>query len=471
MFVSLNGLSQGICESETVVFTSDYNQCDDNPWKLVFEDNFEGNSLDLTKWNIITGIPRDPLFQKQKAWHKPDNIVVENGILRIVSKKENEYNKPVFTSWDPLTVKYENFEYTTGEIWTKNTFPFGKIEARIKVPKGKGFWPAFWMFSQNPIYNEIDIFEFWENNTSDLNMTVHYDYDKNGDPSMCLSDYSGIDYSLDFHTYTLVWEKNEIKWYVDGSLKRRDYRYLNVLGQTIGCDIISGSYEINKIYPIDPMSIILNTAIETGSNAPNATTPFPNNMEVDWIRYYQRKPDINVNITDATQYPLRNQVYNVIVGNSVTINCGYTIQSGQQLVIIGKNIITLNPGFSANLGSNFKTIIEPTYETTLKSAVIDDELETAKSFSKINEFNSFEKTSNILVYLKNDRLFVDFGMQNSQNYELRVSDMTGKIIYSVDNIETAILDLDLSNNPKGTYILYLLNSKSSEAITHKIILK
>lgn len=474
MIISSKGFSQGMCEGQQVVPIQTFNQCDNNPWVLVFEDNFEGNSLDLSKWNIVTGVPRDMNFEKQKAWHKPDNIVVENGILKIVSKRESQYNMPVVTSWNPYTVKYENFDYTSGEIWTKSTFPFGKIEARIKIPKGKGFWPAFWMFGGSPVYNEIDIFEFWENSTTDHNMTVHYDFDKDGNPSMCLSDYTGVDFSQDFHTFTLIWEKNEIKWYVDGSLKRTDYRYYTISGQIIGCTVNAwGQYVMNKIYPKDPMAIILNTAIETGSKAPNTNTPFPSNLEVDWVRYYQRKPNIDVNITDASQFPLSNQVYNVIVGKDVNINCNFTINSGQQLDIVAKNSITLNAGFSAEAGSVFSARIEPASGTTLKSAVVDNQLDSVMSLSKTDDINSIEKTTDILVYPNpNDGSFViDFGMKNSQDYVLRITDMTGKIIYSVGEIETATLNLDLSDNPKGTYILYLLNSKSNEAITHKIILK
>lgn len=476
MILSSKGFSQGMCEGQQVVPVQTFNQCDNNPWVLVFEDNFDGNSLDLLKWNIVTGVPRDLNFEKQKAWHKPENIVVDNGILKIVSKRESQYNMPVVTSWNPYTVKYENFDYTSGEIWTKSTFPFGKIEARIKIPKGKGFWPAFWMFGGSPVYNEIDIFEFWENSTTDHNMTVHYDFDKDGNPSMCLSDYTGVDYSQDFHTFTLTWEKNEIKWYVDGSLKRTDYRYYTILGQITGCTINAwNQYVMNKIYPKDPMAIILNTAIEYGNGKdPDGSTPFPSQLEVDWVRYYQKKPCQDVNITDASQFPLSNQVYNVIVGEDVNINCNFTVQSGQQLEIVAKNSITLEAGFSAEAGSNFTARIEPTVcGSTLKSASFENEQDSVLSIKNTGDINSSEMTSSINVYPNpNDGSFIiDFGMNNNQDFVLRITDMAGKLIYSIDKIETSTFSVNLNNNSKGTYILYLFNNKSNEAITHKIILK
>ena len=288
---------------------------------------------------------------------------------------------PVATSWEPYTEKRENFDYSTGEIWTKNAFTYGKFEARIKIPKGKGFWPAFWLYGGNPVWNEIDIFEFVENNTTKHIMTNHYDYDKDGKDNMCNTNYKGKDFSQDFHIYTLIWEKDKIQWFVDGILKRTDLRYYTFLGQITDCSIDAfHEYILNKIYPTNPMALILNTAIECGldknnkSKLPDSSTPFPSQMEVDWVRCYTRatSPDIVPNISF---YP--------------------------------------NPN--------------------------------------------------------NGSLTVDFGFLEYENYSLKIVDLKGYIIYQKNTIESQKVQLSIPNKTKGLCILYLVNNKTKEIITHEII--
>jgi beta-glucanase (GH16 family) len=335
--------------------------CDTNPWVLVFEDNFNGNSLDLSKWRPETGVPRDVNFEIQKAWHKPENIVVGNGLLKIISKREILNNMPVVTNWNPYTVKYENFEYSSGEIWTKFKFEYGKFEARVKIPKGKGFYPAFWTFG-NPPWNEIDIFEFWnEDDASKLSKVHRMASIYNG--YNCFDDYTGVDFSQDFHIFTMEWSPDHIRWFVDGVMKRELYQYYNILMEPVICQINKAHvYQYLKAFPWNPMAIIFNTAIQNKSNSPDNSTPFPSQMEVDWIRYYKRtsNPCQDVTITNASQFPLSNVAFNAIVGNNVAINCSFTVPNGQQLDIVAGNSVTLGSGLSVELGSAFNVRIEPT---------------------------------------------------------------------------------------------------------------
>ncbi len=319
MIVSFNMKAQTICEGQKVIPTQTFYQCDNNPWVLVFEDNFNGNSLDLSKW---TYGPRIRYCNNEQQYYTHgNNIEVSNGTLKLIAKKETLYAKAV--DWLPDNEhlycngvdKGQNaryFYYTSGDIETIKKFSYGKYEARIKIPKGKGFWPAFWMFGGDPVYNEIDIFEFW--NEVDINhhydpsklsrvdrMTIHYDYDNDGKPSSCGTKYNGVDFSQDFHIFTLIWEKNKIEWYVDGVLRRTDFRYYTILGQTTGCTIKAWhQYILNKIYTKDPMHIILNFAIQGGSNSPESSTIFPSQMEVDWVKYYSKHPYQNVYISGSS---------------------------------------------------------------------------------------------------------------------------------------------------------------------------
>jgi len=367
------------CVFKPVMPIETFYQCDDTPWVLVFEDNFDGNSLDLSKWRPETGVPRDYNFDHQKAWYLSENLVVSNGTLKIITNKlATPYTGTWVTDWstNPPTTKTSTFDYTTGELWTNQKFGYGKFEARIKIPKGKGLAPAFWTFSANP-WNEVDIAEF-EGETSPLakvhHMNVHDDY-YDGTHHMCHTKYTGVDFSQDFHTFTLVWEKDHIAWYVDGVLKRTDYRYFTILGQEAGCTIYEWTqYMMNIIYPRNPMSIVLSFAIKNGSLLPDNTTPFPSQVEVDWVRYYKKCPCNDVNVTLSSQYPLNDNVYHVIAGNSVNINCSFVVNAGQQLEIVARDNIVLKPGFKVEAGATFVARIDPTICNSARNGVIDEEI-------------------------------------------------------------------------------------------------
>jgi beta-glucanase (GH16 family) len=485
--------SQTICEGQQVVPIETFNQCNANPYVLVFEDSFDGNSLDLSRW---TYGPRIRYCNNEQQYYTiGDNVEVSNGSLKLIAKKETVYaravdwlsdNEHLYCDGVDRGQNKRYFYYTSANIETVKKFSYGKYEARIKIAKGKGFWPAFWMFGGDPVYNEIDVFEFW--NEDDVlgnydpsklsrvhNMTIHFDFNGDGNESMCHTEYLGVDFSQDFHVFTVIWEKNKIEWYVDGSLKRTDYQYYTILGQPTGCTIYAWSqYILNKIYAKNPMHIILNFAIQSGSDSPEISTVFPSQMEVDWVRYYQKNPCQDVNVTDASQYPLNNQLYNVIVGEDVNINCNYTIPSGQQLDIVAKNSITLGPGFRSELGSTFSARIEPTVcGSSLKSVSVDNVQDTLAT-NKYIETQITDKTfSNEEIHIfpnPNEGSFiVDFGSEDYKNYDVVVTDIEGKLIESFKELKSSAITIDLNGNTKGVYVLYLLNNQDKNITTHKII--
>ncbi len=354
--------SQTICDGLQAGYTYSFSQCDNNPWVLVFEDNFDGTSLNQTKWKTVTGINRDPYFQDQKAWHKTENISVANGILNIISNEETLLNQccSIWYNGGMMNV-CSDYQYSTGEISTCKNFSYGKFEARIKIPSGKGFWPAFWLYGDNPVYNEIDIFEFSDNNSNTQCTALHYDREGDGHDKddVCDYKYNGPDYSLSYHIFTLIWDPYKIQWLVDGVLKRTDYKHYTLNRQATGCAITAFEpYILNEIYPQDPMKIILNTAIQVDNKAPDSSTPFPSQMEVDWVKYYKRSPCSDVNITNVSQFTLSNDNFNFLVGNNVAINCDYSVQTGQQLKIVAKNSVTLGPNFSVEAGAIFEVKID-----------------------------------------------------------------------------------------------------------------
>ena len=230
---------------------------------LVWSDEFDGNSLNRSNWTYDIGNNGWGNNEWQYYTDRNENVSVSNGVLAITARKEN-YGGSGYTSARIKSIGLREFKY-------------GRIEARIKLPKGQGLWPAFWMLGANfntagwPYCGEIDIMEqvSLENR---VHGTVHWD--SNGYAS-----YGGPSFEFDttqYHVYAIDWNDQYIRWYVDGTQFHEIY-----IGNNAG-----GTEEFQK-----PFFLILNLAV--GGNwpgYPNDSTPFPSTMYVDYVRVYQDVP-------------------------------------------------------------------------------------------------------------------------------------------------------------------------------------
>lgn len=485
---------QVLCGNGKTVVLSEDGKCNHNPYVLVFEDNFEGNSLDLTKWEPITGVPRDFNFMHQKAWHLPENIEVSNGTLKIITKKlATPYTGTWITDWstNPPTTKTADFDYTTGEIWSKHKFGHGIFEIRCKLPKGKGFFPAFWTFAGNP-YNEIDIFEFWNEETVGVydpnklskihKMNVWYEVD--GDTLCCSNKYTGPDFSQSFHTFTVKWTPYKIEWYVDGNLKRVTPLFTTILGQTADCNGLykNHSYIMNQIFPRDPMYIIANLAIQSGNNAPDSDTPFPSALEIDYIRFYQQMPcGSSLNITEVENLDLSPDIYNVIIGTSINLSGNVTVQSSQQLEVIATDKIALGPGFTAEAGSYFvaridKDICNGIYkmaensdESNPPTKLSDDEIRYSSSENALSAVEKLDCNVKIFPNPTKGKITIEFTMNPTGEHKVYLIDTQGTIIYSLTPIDSTNIEIDLTSYNSGTYFLNIIDTKDKNLYSHKII--
>ncbi len=239
----------------------------------VFEEEFDGSVIDTQTWEHQIGDGTD--YGLPSGWGNNElqyytpyayNSYVQNGVLHIVAR-----DLPI-----------EGHDYSSARIRTRGAFEFryGRVEARIKPPKGQGFWMAFWMLPTNSPYGgwaasgEIDIFETVNQATS-AHGTIHHgsNWPNNVQHGGSLT---GTDFSQDFHVYACEWTPDVIRWYVDGQ------QYYSVTSSTW----YSTAAANNPRAPFDtPFHLLLNLAV--GGNwpgNPNASTVFPAELLVDWVR-------------------------------------------------------------------------------------------------------------------------------------------------------------------------------------------
>lgn len=262
-------------------------------WKLVWNDEFDGSKLDLTKWSYQTGTGAeyglDGWGNAEKEYYTEQNVTVKGGTLRIVAQAEPTEGKP----------------YASGRIRTmgsdgKALFAtrFGRVEARMKLPAGDGIWPAFWMLPAVDTYGawaasgEIDIMESRGRLPNRVYGTLHYGQTWPGNK------YTGDRYSFpegtdsrDFHRYALEWEPGEIRWYVDDDLF---YKTSSWWGQGTG-EPDPWAYPA----PFDvPFYVLLNLAV--GGNFDDGREPSPAElpavMEVDWVRVFEKEGGYDMNV-------------------------------------------------------------------------------------------------------------------------------------------------------------------------------
>jgi len=250
-------------------------------WSLVWRDEFDGPSgsaVDTSKWSFDVGGKGWGNNELETYTNRAANAHVEGGLLVIKALKET------FTGPDNITRNY-----TSARLLTKNKFSqaYGRFEARIKIPYGQGIWPAFWMLGNNidtahwPNCGEIDIMENIGKEPSIVHGTFHGPgYSGGSGVSASYTLPNGRKFSDDFHTFAIEWEPNVMRFYVDGHLYKT----------RTPADLPAGTSWVFD----HPFFIILNVAVGGGwPGNPDATTVFPQQMLVDYVRVYQRSTSSN----------------------------------------------------------------------------------------------------------------------------------------------------------------------------------
>ena len=297
--IILLSAGQLFSQKQKVIATAD-GKCAESAWKIAFEDNFDGNEINQKVWKNRESSQGSLDGDGIEEYFSFNNIKVENGICNLIPKTETLTIKAVNWKADTAILgdgkpNLRTYYHTSVWMETKEKFLYGKYEIRCKVPKGKGLWPGFWMYGENNgINNEIDVFEFWNPKNSFGNyspkklsaihhMTVHYNH------KMTTDSYSDVDFSLDYHTFTVIWDSTKIEWYMDGKLKRVTTQYLTKRGNNVDCKDVKANhtYILNPVFPKDTECILVSMGIQSGKNAPDENTFKGPAFQIDYIRYYK----------------------------------------------------------------------------------------------------------------------------------------------------------------------------------------
>jgi beta-glucanase (GH16 family) len=242
-------------------------------WQLVWRDEFEGKSLDYSRWGVEFNALGGGNQELQFYSDRKENVRVEKGHLVLEARRDN---------YAGLGTQRE---YSSGRVRTKHRgdWKYGRVEVRAKLPKGQGMWPAIWMMPTEEQYGswaasgEIDIMEMQGHAPNKVFGTLHYgarwpDNTHTGDTYTLKQG----DFSQEFHTFAIEWEEGEIRWYVDGEHYQTQTKWSST----------GGAFPA----PFDqPFHLILNLAVGgRWVGPPDATTTFPQQLRVDYVRVYQQ---------------------------------------------------------------------------------------------------------------------------------------------------------------------------------------
>jgi beta-glucanase (GH16 family) len=240
-----------------------------NAPRLLLDQEFGGKSLDTAIWYTCypwakpgAGCSNNPGMELE--WYLATNVSVSGGNANLVELRQSAH---------------EGYPYTSGMISTGGTphakatfsYLYGYAEARIKLPPGRGMWPAFWLVPADRSWPpEIDIMEWQGVTPKDDIVTIHWGTAKHP-RSDGTTVRTGVDLSGGFHTYALDWQPDAVTWYFDGKPIK--------------------TYDDPAHIPRKPMYVIVNLAI--GGWLPGQLHPhpkdFPATMLVDYVKVWSRR--------------------------------------------------------------------------------------------------------------------------------------------------------------------------------------
>lgn len=233
-----------------------------NPKELIFDEEFDGASLDESHWNyeLGDGCPNCGWGNNERQLYTKDNVSIRNGNLVITATKDS--------------MLYHSGRITTAK---KVEFQYGTIEVSAKLPLGQGTWPAIWMLGNDidkvgwPACGEIDIMEYVGKNPHTIHTTLHTPDSHGNSKNTKVMTIENIEDG--FHVYKCHWTKDSIAFFID-----------DVLVYTFNPEVKN-----EMTWPFDkPFYVILNLAIGGNFGGPGVDDSiFPVEFLVDYVKIYK----------------------------------------------------------------------------------------------------------------------------------------------------------------------------------------
>lgn len=492
-------------------------------WQLVLDEEFNTPGLDATKWYSTYPWARYIYSGASLEYNSENNVIVDgSGYLKIEIKQETiQANAVDYRPWNETLEdqvrNYRPFNYTSGTIFSRQTYGMGKYEIRCKIPQINGLWPAFWFYDAG-CSREIDMFEFVSNydvntyppdgyesgNSAGKKIIMSYHKDNNNcdasSPLTCNCS-SGIiynnpdNYSDDFHVYTLQWDPYQITWSVDGIVRRVIYGLTdpstdNPIDE---CSVAEGTTVLwNNLMPEEPFNIIIGCGVRdyfpdvypaesgygwnylappyirtlpdwiatNGTSNPNLDITLPQYMEIDYIKVWQPVLECGTGqlSTGVINYEGPTEVHDI----SIEPTSAITVQPSARVYWRAETFIDLGDDFTAEEGSIFTAEIGPCNDAPY--------LKTDPNNN--GEENNLEKPTlqNEIIFISPNPSSMAFLLQLKENTsgEVSIYNSIGQLVYQ-STISTPQSVIDLSPHPRG---IYFVKVQSGEKIyTEKIVLQ
>jgi beta-glucanase (GH16 family) len=248
-------------------------------WTLAWSDEFDGPAgapVDGAKWVGETGGEGWGNQELQHYTTRAENVSLDGGGRLVITARAEPPDYP-YRCW------YGTCRYTSARLKTKGRFEptYGRVEARIRIPRGQGIWPAFWMLGANidqvgwPRCGEIDVMENIGREPAIVHGTLHGPGYSGGSSIGGTYTLASGSFSDDYHVFAVEWRPGEVRWLVDESEYRR----------TTPADLPVGTTWVFD----HPFFLLLNVAVGGAwPGDPDASTVLPQQMLVDYVRVYRR---------------------------------------------------------------------------------------------------------------------------------------------------------------------------------------
>lgn len=422
--------------------------------QLIFNDDFDGTSLDLTLWSYQTGDGCDIALcgwgNNELQWYLQDNLALDKGVLKITARRQTMQNR----------------SYTSSRIRTlgKMDFTYGRVEARMKLPTGRGIWPALWMLPTDNTYGiwpqsgEIDIMEYVGHEPANIFGTLHFGqlWPNNASTSVNFTLAQGT-FAQEFHDYALEWTDSAIRWYIDG------YLY----GTKTRSDLAGQRWPFDQKF-----HLLLNLAV--GGNLPgnpDGTTTFPQTFEVDYVRIYDLTGAPYLSGPAKVPFAAQNTTYSlqsVPTGSSITWSVPEqaVLVSGQGTAAIKVNWAGQSGPIKATLTSpcgekqfTLQVLVEPDFalETILENFEDPGKITRSSSTGTFTDnehtpsFDEYNESHIVGKYVRNSGQLFDVLFYNISEVKDGSAFVSGKKKFYLDIF---------SNAPIGTQILLQLENKN-----------